>query len=89
MLISINGLHTVLSPCVDPRSFGLPFPVPFDTSTWLAVVRWQVSQATGYSARPPSSQLPKQLLHVLLLPLEGFSPGFDPLLFRWGWPREL
>lgn len=43
MLISINGLHTVLSPRVDPRSFGLPFPVPFVTSIWLAVVRWQVS----------------------------------------------
>jgi len=39
MLISIDRLCPVLSPRVDPRSFGLPFPVPFDAFSRLAVVR--------------------------------------------------
>lgn len=43
MLILIDGVHPVLSPRVDPRAVGLPFPPPFDTFIWLAVVRWQVS----------------------------------------------
>lgn len=78
MLISIDRLHPVLSPRVDPRSFGLPFPVPFDAFTWLAVVRRPLAGVLSHRLQCtlPQFSTSETTAPFLLLPLGLFSASF-------------